>query len=304
MFVSENNVALLKHLNFLFMKKITLLFLLLVAFVGNSQTISHSTSMELGDTNVACNGGTPSTSSDNRYFRFFKLSDFGIAGPWTVENVKFGIQSLTIPSLPGGFPITVVLYSTPASNFPVVFPTGYTEITQITTNFMADAAETLVTVELEATVPAGHNLLVQVGYNAQEASSGNRVFLSANSLGQSAPTYIQSTACGITNPSTMASINFPDAHLILSVTGGTMSVGDNALDKVSVYPNPSKGKFNIELPSTVSIESASITDIAGKQMEVKLDAANSFSISEFKTGVYILNIQTSEGVINKRIIKE
>ena len=39
-------------------------------------------------------------------------------------------------------------------------------------------------------------------------------------------------------------------------------------------------------------------------MDVKVDANNAFSIAEFRTGVYILNIQTSEGVINKRIIKE
>ena len=44
--------------------------------------------------------------------------------------------------------------------------------------------------------------------------------------------------------------------------------------------------------------------LTGKQMDVKLDANNSFSIAQFRTGVYILNIQTSEGVINKRIIKE
>jgi hypothetical protein len=288
------------------MKKITLLFLLLIGFVSNAQTISHSTSLDLGTTNVACNAGAApnNTSSDNRYFRFFNLSSFGITEDWAVQNVQFGIQSLNIPTLPGGFPITVVLYTTTATNFPTLYPTGYTELTQITTNFPTDAAGTLVTVELDAVVPAGSNLLVEIGYAAQEAGSLNRVFLSANDLGQSAPTYISSTACGILAPATMASINFPNAHFVLAVTGQTLSLGSNDLDKVSIYPNPTKGNVNIDLPATVYVESATITDITGKQMDVKLDANNSFSIAQFRNGVYILNIQTSEGVINKRIIKE
>lgn len=274
-----------------------------MSFGAYAQTISHSTSLEVGNGNVACNSGQ-TTSSDNRYFRFFKLSDFGISGPWAIQNVQFGIASLTTPTLPGGFPITVKIYSTAASNFPTLYPTGYTELTQITTNFQPDAVGTLITVDLEATVPAGANILVEVGYVAQEAGSLNLIFLAANSLGQSAPSYISSTACSLVAPQTLASIGYPDAHFVLAVTGQTMSLGDNALDKVSIYPNPSKGKFNIDLPATVSIESATITDITGKQMDVKVDANNAFSIAEFRTGVYILNIQTSEGVINKRIIKE
>ncbi len=286
------------------MKKITFLFLLLIGFIGNSQTISHSTSMDLANTNVACNGGTPSTSSDNRYFRFFKLSDFSITADYTISSVQFGVQTLTIPSLPGGFPVTVKIYSTTSSNFPTLYPTGYDELTQITTNFTLDNVETLVSVPIEATIPAGSNVLIEVGYAAQTASSGNRIFLSANNLGQTAPTYISSTGCAIAAPTTLASIGFPDAHLVLSVTGTTLGVKESILQKVSVFPNPSKGKFTIDLPASVSIENASLTDITGKQMAINLDASNSFSISEYNTGIYILNLQTSEGVLNKRLIKE
>jgi len=285
------------------MKKITLLLFMFIGLGTYAQTITHSTSLELGDSNIACNSGQ-NTSSDNRYFRFFRLSDFGITGNWGVDNVQFGLQSIVIPTLPAGFPITVKLYTTTATNFPTGYPTGYTELAQVTTNFLTTDAETLVTVEFNTTVPAGSNLLVEVGYVAQVQGSLNLIFLSANELGQSASTYISSTACALVLPTAMESINFPNAHLVLAVTGTTLSIGDNALDKVSVYPNPTKGNVSIDLPATIAIESATITDIAGKQMAVKIDANNSFSIAEYRTGVYILNIQTSEGVINKRIIKE
>ena len=286
------------------MKKITLLFLLLFGFIGISQTISHSTSMTLSNTNVACNGGTPSTSSDNRYFRYFKLSDFSITADYTISSVQFGVQTLTIPTLPDGFPVTVKIYATTSNNFPVAYPAGYTELAQVTTNFLLADVETLVSVPIAATIPAGSNVLVEVGYVAQTASSGNRIFLSANDLGESAPTYISSTACSLVPPTPLASINFPNAHLVLSVTGTTLGVKESILQKVSVFPNPSKGKFTIDLPASVSIEKASLTDITGKQMAINLDASNSFSISEYNTGIYILNLQTSEGVLNKRLIKE
>ncbi len=286
------------------MKKITLLFLLLFGFIGISQTISHSTSMTLSNTNVACNGGTPSTSSDNRYFRYFKLSDFSITADYTISSVQFGVQTLTIPTLPDGFPVTVKIYATTSNNFPVAYPAGYTELAQVTTNFLLADVETLVSVPIAATIPAGSNVLVEVGYLAQTASSGNRIFLSANDLGESAPTYISSTACSLVPPTPLASINFPNAHLVLSVTGTTLGVKESILQKVSVFPNPSKGKFTVDLPASVSIEKSTLTDITGKQMAINLDASNSFSISEYNTGIYILNLQTSEGVLNKRLIKE
>jgi len=286
------------------MKKITLLFLLLFGFIGISQTISHSTSMTLSNTNVACNGGTPSTSSDNRYFRYFKLSDFSITADYTISSVQFGVQTLTIPTLPDGFPVTVKIYATTSNNFPVAYPAGYTELAQVTTNFLLADVETLVSVPIAATIPAGSNVLVEVGYVAQTANSGNRIFLSANDLGESAPTYISSTACSLVPPTPLASINFPNAHLVLSVTGTTLGVKESILQKVSVFPNPSKGKFTVDLPASVSIEKSTLTDITGKQMAINLDASNSFSISEYNTGIYILNLQTSEGVLNKRLIKE
>jgi hypothetical protein len=232
------------------------------------------------------------------------LNSFSITSDYTISSVQYGVQSLTIPTLPNGFPITVKIYSTTNTNFPAGYPTGYTLLATATTNILISNVLSLVSIPIVAAIPAGSNVLVEVGYDAQTANSGNRVFLSANNLGQTAPTYISSTGCAINAPTTMAAINFPNAHLVLSVTGTTLSVKESILQKVSVFPNPSKGKFTIDLPASVSIEKASLTDITGKQMAINLDVSNSFSISEYNTGIYILNLQTSEGVLNKRLIKE
>ncbi|MFN3756338.1 MAG: T9SS type A sorting domain-containing protein [Flavobacterium sp.] len=288
------------------MKKITLFFILCFGLSVHSQTISHSNSMDLGTTNVACNAGTgaTATSSENRYFRFFNLSSFSITEAYGITSVQFGIQSLNIPTLPAGFPVRVRIFSTPNTDFPTGYPTGYSEVAQVTTNILPANVETIVSIPITGTIPAGSNLLVEVGYAAQEAASGNRIFFSANSLGQTAPTYIQAPTCGITAPTTMTAINFPNAHLVLSVTGSTLSLNDSKLNQISVYPNPSKGDFTVSLPVGVSIEKASVVDMLGKQMSISIDANNSFSISQFNSGVYLLNIETSEGVLNTRIVKQ
>lgn len=289
------------------MKKITLLGLLLFSFISEAQVITHSNSLILANTNIACNSGgtTTPTSSDNRYFRFFNLSTFSITGDYSISSIQFGIQSLTIPTLPAGFPVIVKIYATAATNFPTSYPTGYTQIATVTSNILTSDVGTLKSIPIAATIPAGQNLLVEVGYEAQVAASLNRIFLSANDLGETAPTYISSTACSILNPSTMASIGFPGAHLVLTVTGAPLSTNKNELNQqVSVYPNPSNGLFSISLPSSIIIEKAALTDVSGKQIELKLNNDNNFDITNLNSGIYFLKIQTNEGAINKKIIKE
>ena len=288
------------------MKKITLILLFFIGLYSNAQTISHSTSMTLGTTNVACSAGTApnTTASDNRYYRFFNLSSFSITTTYSITSVQFGLQSLNLATIPAGYPVVVKLFSTTATDFPTGFPTGYTELASVSTNMLAANVGTLVSIPITGTIPAGSNLLVEVGYAAATAASLNRIALSANSLGQTAPTYIASTGCALANPTDVAGIGFPNAHFILSVTGTALGLNENALEIATVFPNPSKGIYTINLKDATTIEKITLTDIAGKQTAITLDANNSFDISSYTTGVYILNLQTSEGVLNKRLIKE
>ena len=289
------------------MKKITFIILFLISLCVQSQTISHSTAMTLTTGTVSCgNTAAPLTSSDNTYYRFFELNTFSITGPWAVSSVQFGIQVLTIPGLQLGFPINVRIWSTIANDFPSNFPTGYTLITSSSVNITAAQLSTLVSIPIVGTIPAGENLLVMIDYAAQATNSGNRIVLSSNSLGQTAPSYLSSSACSITVPTDFANVGtgFSTSHLVLSVTG-TLATQENLLESASVFPNPSNGVFTIDLKSSSAvIEKVSLTDISGKQIPILLDANNSFDISSYTTGIYILNLQTSEGVLNKRLMKE
>jgi hypothetical protein len=103
----------------------------------------------------------------------------------------------------------------------------------------------------------------------------------------------------------MASINFPNAHFILTVDGTTLSTNENALDqKIALYPNPSNGIYNIELSDAISIEKITLNDISGKQFSVALDSNNTLDITSLQSGVYFLTIQTNEGTASKKILKQ
>src|SRR5690606_39026083 len=170
-----------------------------------------------------------------------------------------GVQSINTPTLINGFPVTTKIYMTTNNNFPTGYPAGYTELASVTTNHTAADAETLVTIPISAVIPAGANLLVEVGYAAQEAASLNRIFLSANNAGQTGPTYLSSTGCNFASPLDLAA-QFPNAHLILSVTGTSLGLSKSVLNEISIYPNPALDVVKFNVPQQIEVSEAFMVD--------------------------------------------
>lgn len=80
---------------------------------------------------------------------------------------------------------------------------------------------------------------------------------------------------------------------------------------IKVYPNPTKEKFEIEIPSENNTAAKiRIIDVFGKSIydteSVLNPSINKLEIvsKEFKPGVYIILIETNEGTISKKIIVE
>ncbi len=75
--------------------------------------------------------------------------------------------------------------------------------------------------------------------------------------------------------------------------------------EVSVYPNPSKGLFNVEMGS-ISNASLSVLDITGKVIVSKNAVSNreTLDLSNFTKGVYFLKIETSNHLITKKLMIE
>lgn len=102
----------------------------------------------------------------------------------------------------------------------------------------------------------------------------------------------------------MADIGYAGVHLIMNVVGEVLSVNEILSKQVAVYPNPTSGLFTVQIPNNLTIDRATLVDVAGKQFMVNVNGDNSIDIEEFANGVYLLNLQTTEGILVKRIIKQ
>jgi len=92
--------------------------------------------------------------------------------------------------------------------------------------------------------------------------------------------------------------------------------GDYTIDQLSVndklpsnaaniYPNPANNEITVSVDNKYHVQSIQMMDITGR--EVKNITANNVvnvNISDLQSGYYILNIQTTEGVISSKLIKD
>jgi hypothetical protein len=70
---------------------------------------------------------------------------------------------------------------------------------------------------------------------------------------------------------------------------------------ITLYPNPTKDKFRIE--SRSDIISYALSDMAGKILIQGIDSSE-INVSGFDKGMYILKVETSEGIGYKKLIVE
>ncbi|TAL63355.1 MAG: T9SS type A sorting domain-containing protein [Bacteroidetes bacterium] len=90
----------------------------------------------------------------------------------------------------------------------------------------------------------------------------------------------------------------------------TTAVAENSSNKdISVFPNPSSGKFTIQIPIAIGtksiIEKTEVFDLFGRKIALLPANSSSLSIdlSTQPSGIYILKIYSGESVILSKIIK-
>ncbi len=102
----------------------------------------------------------------------------------------------------------------------------------------------------------------------------------------------------------IAFVNQTDDGFKLYVDDIRVEIDDPAaLDElnvqVGVYPNPTRDVVNIK--SKASIEEVIVRSMNGKTMAST--SSTSVDLSSFESGVYLLEIKTDKGSVNKRVIK-
>ena len=76
----------------------------------------------------------------------------------------------------------------------------------------------------------------------------------------------------------------------------------NNLD-VSIYPNPVKDILNIDYDPSDEIQSVDVYSLLGELVKKKEHDINQLDLSSLNSGVYFLKIETVQGMLTKKIIK-
>jgi hypothetical protein len=102
-------------------------------------------------------------------------------------------------------------------------------------------------------------------------------------------------------------INNPNINQALTVIEGSspLSVADNNLNSIKLYPNPSSDIITLSNTEMLNIKNISIISTLGKVIKEVTLSNSSFSVSELAQGVYILSIKTTDGEkYSKNFIKK
>lgn len=83
----------------------------------------------------------------------------------------------------------------------------------------------------------------------------------------------------------------------------TLSVNDELLSQVSVYPNPATSVINVNVPSGVQIESTTLVDVLGKNTGATI-SNGTINVSELAKGIYILSVETTAGTLTQKVVKK
>ena len=81
-----------------------------------------------------------------------------------------------------------------------------------------------------------------------------------------------------------------------------LGIDDNALAQISIYPNPATDVINVEVPASVQIESIAIFDVLGKRTNAIL-VNGQINIAGLSNGVYLMQIETNQGTITRKMVK-
>jgi hypothetical protein len=146
--------------------------------------------------------------------------------------------------------------------------------------------------------------------SSNTVSNGVRTIVATRDLNTSdSNDYVFTTASGTSLPMLWAkgsslSLAYHASRSSASSTLGTETI--SALPEFEVYPNPTLTELNLEFPTSIQKAQVAVYSVLGSLVfQAELDQFNSkINTSEWNSGVYIMNISTSDFSETKRIIKQ
>ena len=290
---------------------------------GGGIVLTQSELLEVEAGAVACALNDYPYTTTNSWWRMFDLSEVAeIENGFTATSASVGIGT---PTYENDWPTGVAevrFYTVEGdlslANLTAVGDTASIELTPDIALQVIDVDVSGVSVSADAQlavevyVPQGFEEDLETG----ELTGGFDARAGINSFGATGPTYIYSYgSCGIADITDVAAIGFPDAQLVLSVTGtdATVANEDGAVAKRvtlgQAYPNPVVGQaaipFSLESAQHVTI---AVYDALGREVAT---TAATFSAGEqsvridtsaLPNGVYFYRINAGETTQTRKMV--
>jgi hypothetical protein len=181
-------------------------------------SITHSTNQVIVPGNsVSCNAG--SLHNDNSYYRVFDLQgNFSINTNFIITHLEVGIESASGAS--GSQPVAVRLHTLNGVLSNANLTLLYSETFSVPDQTLSIYNFVLATPVL---VPVGETLVVEI-FTPSGQSLGNSFFIGSNATATASPSYISAAACGVTEPTNVASLGFPGMNIVMNVYGANAVV--------------------------------------------------------------------------------
>lgn len=263
---------------------------------GTQMMITHSTSQTVGTGTVACVDQTTGFTAINHYVRIYDLlPEFSINDPFHISSIAFGVENAS-SGTGAGQPVSVKLYTLTGA---IAFA-NMTLLAQKDT-IIPDMTAAFMNVPIIATVGQGQKLVVDV-YIPDGQTAGHTFFLGSNNLGQTAPSYLASSDCGVADPVTYASIGHGTVHLIINVYGDVSAgMEDFSANKFEAWPNPANEVVYVSLPD--GKWHVELIGINGQQiMSSELSGNASLETNSLPRGMYLLRASNGTSSLQKKVI--
>ena len=97
--------------------------------------------------------------------------------------------------------------------------------------------------------------------------------------------------------------NYPGGFYL--VRDSSLGLNDNSLNtSISIYPNPVKNLLQIDIKDSVQITNIRVYDALGRLILLKEDQFSSVDVSKISTGLLFIKIETDQGSVTKKVVKE
>jgi hypothetical protein len=157
-----------------------------------------------------------------------------------------------------------------------------------------------------AMTDANNDGIYEVTVNVPANSSIQYKFINGNSWGQDEPVPSACAVTGTTNRgATFAYGDSTMAPVCFGKCTDCMASLDETLQNVSLFPNPTRGQFNLARMDAASEVEVSVLDLQGKVLTVATWNAGAASLgidlSNFANGVYMVRLTSEEGSRTLRV---